>query len=191
MIKCLSLLIIAFSTVLPAQTADDALAKLRSDPSFLTPEARVTLKARSQGGKSRYTPWATDYGSYNRVDTASRQYLCALQSTARIPQRVRLQCFVLLRSLDTGKLTVTLAQDLKVDLPVNGIKTAQAQSYILQTDDNYAALGVRERAGDKYLGWTWRAIGGNNQIVGISSSSPGYDHYATEQPVQPFMELKP
>jgi len=167
----------------PAPT-DVELDKLRTDPNYITPAAQVKVGGRSQGGKSRYEPWKTDYGSYQRTDTSSRQYMCSVTSTSRYAQRVRVQCFVLTRSLTDRGMDINPVQNILVDLPANGVKTVSASSVVANTDDNYAALGIRERSGDKYLGWTWRVIDGNNRVVGVVSSTPGYDHYALEQPVE-------
>jgi hypothetical protein len=54
-------------------------------------------------------------------------------------------------------------------------------SVLTQSDDKYVALGARDRGGDKYVGWIWRVLDGRGAVVGVVSSDPGYDHYATER----------
>lgn len=159
--------------------------RLREDPDYLTQNVNVKLSGQAQGGKSRYEPWKTDYGSYQRSDTSSYQLLCNLTTLEPNPQRVRMQAFRLSRNLETRAFEITLVEDVNVLFSRTQPKTVSALCEASNSDDNYVALGVRERSGDKYVGWTWRAIDGQGRICGVVSSQSAYDHYAKEQPLDP------
>jgi hypothetical protein len=181
-----SLVTVLLTVVTYGQDPAGELAKLKADPLLLTTAPRVTLSGRSQGGKSRFTPWATDYGSYNREDVSARQYVANFLSTARYPQRVRAQCFLIVRNIATNELQSIMLEDYLIDLPVNGRKTASAFSEVSSTDDNYVALGVRYQDGLRYLGWVWRCIDATNRVTNVASSTSGYDRIGREEPVKPY-----
>jgi len=149
----------------------------------ISDHVEVRLTARSQGGKSRYEPWATDYGSYQRTDTSSRQMVCSVAAVVNREQTMRAQCYVITRNLDARDIELKPIADLVITVPAKSTKTISAISVVQGTDDNYAALGIRDRTGDKYLGWTWRILDINDHVVAITSSQSGYDHYAKDAPV--------
>jgi len=154
------------------------------DPEALTKGAKVTLTGQVQGGKSRYEPWKTDYGSYQRTDTSSYQLMCTLKTLVQTPQRVRMQAFRLSRNLETKGFDVKLVGDFKVTYGGHIPTTVSAICEATNTDEKYVALGIRDRGGDKYLGWIWRAIDGNNHIIALISSQSAYDKLGYEQPVR-------
>ncbi len=158
-------------------------AKVKADPEYLTQTAAVHLTARSNGGKSRWEPWKTDYGSYDRTDVSSYQLVCSLLSTYPGPQRVRMQAFRISRNLASGTLDVKLIQDCNVTYGTNVTVTVSATLQAVNTDVNYAALGERQQGGDKFLGWSWRALDGRNRTIAVASSQPCYDKNALAQPV--------
>lgn len=162
-----------------------AAADPLSDPNYISPNVTLTLTAMSTGGKNRNEPWKTDYGSYNRVDTSKRQIVCTLENVSRDGvQRARVQAFMIVRSYDTGEARADLVEDCLVTVAAGRRVSVGAFISATNTDDKYVALGIRERTGDKYLGWTWRVLDGLGRISAVRSSQSGYDHYAREQPVR-------
>lgn len=177
----------AFAAVtIGSAVAPDPEAELvRSNPDYLTKSPKLSVTGQAQGGKSRFEPWKTDYGSYEREDTSSYQLMCTLKTLVQTPQRVRMQAFRLSRNLATNKFEVMLVGDFKVTYGGHIPTTVGATCRATNTDDKYVALGIRERGGDKYIGWTWRAIDGQGRICAVVSSQSAFDHFAKEQPLTP------
>lgn len=183
--------------ILDAQNASNASAKaaqekmdehknaLLADPKLVSPSVFVELTAYSTGGKSRDTDWATTWGSYSRTDVSERKMQCTIASKIGGYQRARLQCIFLTREVSGGKdlLYEVVADDL-VSLGPKVAKIVTASGQAEQSDDQYAALGLRFREGVKYVGWCWRAVDGSGRVSAVYSSTPVYDRYGWSVPVE-------
>ncbi|MDB6118890.1 MAG: hypothetical protein JWO08_2671 [Verrucomicrobiaceae bacterium] len=95
-----------------------------------------------------------------------------------------MQAFRLSRNLDTNGFEVMLVGDFKVTYGGHIPTTVGATCKAINTDLNLVGLGIRERGGDKYVGWTWRAIDGQGKICAVVSSQSAFDHFAKEQPIE-------
>lgn len=159
---------------------------LLADPKLVSPSVFVELIGQSFGGKSRDTSWTTTWGSYNRDDASSRKMLCTIRSKSSGFQRARIQCLFLTREVSGGKdLLYEIVADDLVSLGPGVTKNVGASGQAEQSDDNYAALGLRVREGVKYVGWSWRAIDGQGRVSAVYSSIPPYDRYGWSTPVEP------
>ena len=148
----------------------------------VSPVVLVKLSARSSGGKNRNTTWETNYGSYNREDTSSRSIYCAVSSLANTPQTVRMQCIFIVRPIQ-GALVGKVVEDKKIQLTPFASAIASAQAEAKSKDDKYVALGMRFQEGEKYIGWSWRAIDGQGRITSVFSSMPHYDRFGWQTPL--------
>jgi hypothetical protein len=171
----------------PVRHVAPAAPVVVQDPEALTVGAKLWLTGQAQGGKSRYEPWKTDYGSYQRVDTSSYQLMCTIKTLVQTPQRVRMQAFRISRNLDNNQLETLLVGDFKVTYGGHIPTTVSAICLASNSDNNYVALGTREVGGDKYLGWIWRAIDGASKVVAVVSSQSTFDRWASaeETPIEP------
>ena len=151
---------------------------LLADPKLISPSIFVELSAFSSGGKSRDTDWATTWGSYSRSDVSKRKMQCSIISKLGGYQRCRVQCIFLTREVSGGKdLVYEIVADDLVSLGPKITKIVTASGEAEQSDDKYAALGLRVREGVKYVGWCWRAIDGIGRVSAVYSSTPAYDRY--------------
>lgn len=164
---------------------DDEKAALLADPNFISPRLYIEIRAQSTGGKNRDTDWATTWGSYNRTETSKREMHCTIQSKYRGFQRARLQCLFLTRDVTGSRdLKTEVVADAKVSLGPEAVKRVSATGEAQQSDDLYAAIGIRYREGEKYVGWCWRAIDGSGRITAVYSSTTAYDRYAWAAPIE-------
>lgn len=168
-----------YAASIEAQKREDQHKEdLLKNPRLVSPRVFVELIAYSQGGKNRDTSWATTYGSFARTDVSTRKMYCTIVSKAGGVQRVRLQCLFLIREVDGAKdLLYEVAADDLVSLGKNAQKSVVASAQAEQSDENYAALGLRVKEGVKYVGWCWRAIDGLDRVTAVYSSTPAYDKY--------------
>jgi hypothetical protein len=182
--------LVALTLIAQAQTPAEVQeeARLRADPTALSQRFPGSLKAMSTGGKARDEPWKTDYGSYQRTDVSTRQIVCQVSTVSRIVQRARVQCIVLSRNLETNDKDFTIIEDTIVTVPRAGTVSIGAFVQATSTDDNYEALGIRNRSGSKYLGWMWRAIDATGNVVAVICSQSAFDRYAREIKVEPKVE---
>lgn len=168
---------------------DEHKNALLADPKLISPSIYVEIKAYSTGGKNRDTDWATSWGSYSRTDVSERKMYCTIQSKIGGYQRARLQCVFLTREVSGGKdLMYEVVADDLVSLGPNVAKIVGASAVAEQSDDRYAALGLRFREGVKYVGWCWRAVDGMGRVAAVYSSTPAYDRYGWSVPVEPRKE---
>ncbi len=94
-------------------------------------------------------------------------------------------CIFLTREVSDGKnLNYEIVADDLISLGPNATKVVGASGQAEQSDDNYAALGLRVREGVKYVGWSWRAIDGQGRISAVYSSMPPYDRYGWSTPAE-------
>jgi hypothetical protein len=160
-------------------------ANLLQNPEVLSQNVLVELSARSLGGKSRDTPYSTNYGSYIKTDTSARNMACTIKSRSSGAQRLRLQCLFLTRGVGGGKLRADIVADTKVEVGANAAKVVTTQAKAENTDAKFVALGLRFKEGEKYVGWSWRAIDGQGRISAVTSSIPVYDKYAWSTALEP------
>lgn len=167
------------------QLVEEHKQALLADPKLVSPSVAVEISASSTGGKSRDTDWATTWGSYSRTDVSERKMVCTVRSKISGYQRARIQCIFLTREVSGGKdlLYEVVANDL-VSLGPKVTKAVGASAVAEQSDDRYAALGLRYRDGVKYVGWCWRAIDGQGRVCAVYSSTPAYDRYGWSVPVE-------
>jgi hypothetical protein len=177
--------------------ANEPLAQLRENPEMVSRNILVALEARSSGGKKVDTPFNNVNGSSLRNDVSVRNMFCTITSKSAEAQRVRLQCLLVTRTLAESKLQADIVADTKVDLGPNASKlvttTATASSTdaknvilgVSSADTIYIAFGVSFRAGEKYRGWSWRAIDGQGRVCAVRSSLPSYDRLAWSTPLEP------
>lgn len=163
---------------------DDETKALKADPNKLSSIVQVALKAGSSGGKNIDTTWKTYYGSYNKEAVSARRVTCSIFSTARKPQRTRVQIIAITRSFETNKQETEIVADALVTLGGNGSAVIAGDLRVESTDDKYVALGIRERTGNRYLGWTCRAIDAAGRVSAVVSSTPGYDRFGWTAPFQ-------
>ena len=166
------------------QALDDEKQALLADPTKVSPIVNVRISASSTGGKSRDTNWQTYYGSYDRTETSKRSMVCTITSRSGGYQRARLQCLFLTRDVAGARdLLYEIVADDLVNLGPQVTKTVVAGGITQQTDEKYIMLGLRVKEGAKYVGWTWRAIDAQGRICAVYSSSPAYDRYAWQAPI--------
>lgn len=165
---------------------DDLKATLMANPNLISPSLSLEISASSSGGKSRDTTYATTWGSYARTETSKREMFCTIQSKTRSLQRARLQCLFLTRDVTGSKdLKVEIVADAKVSLGPGATKQIAATAKAEKSDENYALIGIRYLEGEKYIGWCWRAVDGQNRVCAVFSSMVAYDRYAWSTPVEP------
>lgn len=163
---------------------DELKAALMADPNLISPTLALEIIAYSSGGKSRDTTYATTWGSFARTETSKREMYCTVRSKTRGLQRARLQCIFLTRDVSGSRdMKAEVVADAKVSLGPEATKQVAATAKAEQSNENYAAIGIRYREGEKYVGWCWRAIDGQDRICAVYSSMASYDRYAWNTPV--------
>lgn len=172
-----------------AAAADQAameaqLKEFQDDPNKLSSVISVEIKASSTGGKNNETNWQTWWGSSSKSTTSERTMRCTIQSKSGSPQRMRMQCLLLSRDIGGGKnLHADVVADGNVSLAAGAVKTVVASSGTESTQENYVLIGLRIVSGEKYVGWSWRAIDAQGRIAAVRSSTPAYDRFAWSTPL--------
>jgi hypothetical protein len=128
-------------------------------------------------GSSRVSDysWKTSYGSYNREVTTVRRYEVRMR-TKKTANPITMVAAFVGKEMDVSKKDVYLSQVFKekvtLDARTEFSKTVEAVDSF--NDDNYEALGERERAGLKLYGYIiyfYEERDKKQVLIGIAASS--------------------
>lgn len=168
--------LLIFLIALAASIANAADKAQPAEEEAISKEADVTLTGTSSGGKRRNTTWETDYGSREFKDTSS--HMVHLKVTSRLrkkDQRVLIEFIWITRPAEGGALEATPLDSQVVKLLPSQSVTVNVGATVSNTDSKYVAIGYQEKTGQKYIGWSARAVDGNGKVIAITSSLANLD----------------
>ena len=152
--------------------------KLPSDPAALSNDASATVTARSAGGKSTDVEWSTTWGSYIKNKTSTRNLAIKVSTFSRDPIRVKVEWGWTTKPEGGNARSVHRGGEQIIALMQGRDASVVGGMSVTGRDENYEALGVRERSGDRYEGWLVRVLDGKGRIIATAASLPHLAPYA-------------
>lgn len=159
-------------TTIPfANLSGDSLAVLKARPVPGGPKNPTVEIVSNAAGRLTDKSWETSWGSYDKDVFRSRALTVTV--SAETAGAVTLEIYwigsIAGKSSERG---VVLTSKKSVEIAAQSPQSHEFAALFVESDAKYAALGVRDRNGLKYVGWVARLVGKDGSVLVTKASRP-------------------
>lgn len=138
-------------------------------------ESRVRLRAQTvSSSRSADQKWKTSWGSYDKDVYRSKSVSATVEVTQGAEDgKLVIQWIGSIAGRPSQK-SIATTESVAISIKPGGGGTATFDAVFVENDAKYAALGVRDRDGMKYVGWIVRVLGKDGKVLAQQASNPVY-----------------
>ncbi len=147
--------------------------------------AEVRIDARTvSSSRSAAEKWKTAWGSYDRDIYRARSIVAAIRSDVSAP--VVVEALWIGREPHRGaRQRVVHAEAVRINLKANLPSQLTFDALFVENDAKYAALGIRDRSGHKYIGWVVRVVDSKGRVLAARGARPPLVDFTKKYVVKP------